>query len=63
MKVVRRIADLHLGTADVGLVPTKGALHDGHRTEVIERKFMGDRDRIRRWATQQALDMVRKRLI
>jgi competence/damage-inducible protein CinA-like protein len=39
------------------------ALHDGDRTEVIERKFMGDRDRIRRWAAQQALDMVRRRLI
>jgi nicotinamide-nucleotide amidase len=39
------------------------ALHDGHRTEVVERKFMGDRDHIRRWAAQQALDMVRKHLI
>jgi nicotinamide-nucleotide amidase len=38
------------------------ALADGKNTEVVERKFLGDRDRIRQWATQQALDMVRRKL-
>ncbi|HEX9120329.1 MAG TPA: competence/damage-inducible protein A [Terriglobales bacterium] len=45
----------------VGLVYV--AVADGKRTEVVERKFSGDRDRIRWWATQQALDMVRRRLM
>ena len=39
------------------------ALADGSHTEVVERKFPGDRDRIRQWATQQALDMVRRKLM
>ena len=39
------------------------ALADGKNTEVVERKFPGDRDRIRHWATQQALDMVRRKLM
>jgi nicotinamide-nucleotide amidase len=33
------------------------------KTEVLERKFPGDRERIRLFATQQALDMVRRKLI
>jgi nicotinamide-nucleotide amidase len=32
-------------------------------TEVIERKFPGDRKRIRWFASQQALDMVRRKLM
>jgi hypothetical protein len=30
---------------------------------VVERKFPGDRKRIRRFASQQALDMVRRKLM
>ncbi len=45
----------------VGLVYV--GLSDESKTEVVERKFPGDRDRIRHWATQQALDLVRRRLM
>jgi nicotinamide-nucleotide amidase len=45
----------------VGLVYI--ALADNLKTEVNERRFPGDRERIRHWATQQALDMIRRRLI
>ena len=31
--------------------------------EIVERNFMGDRNRIRQWASQQALDMIRRKLI
>lgn len=39
------------------------AVTDGTHTDVIEKKFPGDRDRIRFWASQQALDMIRRKLI
>jgi nicotinamide-nucleotide amidase len=39
------------------------ALSDSNETKVEERRFPGDRERIRHWATQQALDMIRRRLI
>jgi nicotinamide-nucleotide amidase len=45
----------------VGLVYV--GLSDESKMEVVERKFPGDRDRIRHWATQQALDLVRRRLM
>jgi len=38
------------------------AIADGNSADVIERRFPGDRDLIRQWATTQALDMVRRRL-
>jgi len=38
------------------------ALSDEHKTESLERTFRGDRDRVRQWATQQALDLIRRRL-
>ena len=38
------------------------ALSDAQKTECIECNFRGDRQRIREWASQQALDLVRRRL-
>ena len=48
-------------TKPVGMVCI--AFSDGNRTESIDRIFRGDRQRIREWASQQALDMVRRRLM
>jgi nicotinamide-nucleotide amidase len=45
----------------VGLVFV--GVSDGKRTEVVERQFPGDRERIRLFATQQALDLVRRFLM
>jgi nicotinamide-nucleotide amidase len=39
------------------------ALADGIKTEIVERRFPGDRERIRYWATTQALDMLRRKLM
>jgi nicotinamide-nucleotide amidase len=44
----------------IGLVHI--AISDAQKTESIERVFPGDRDRIRLLATQQALDLIRRRL-
>ncbi|HLJ89877.1 MAG TPA: competence/damage-inducible protein A [Candidatus Angelobacter sp.] len=39
------------------------AVADDSSTEVVERQYPGDRDRIRNWAAQQALDMIRRKLM
>lgn len=48
-------------TKPVGLVYF--AVSDAHKTDSYNRTFRGDRDRVRQWAAQQALDLVRKRLM
>ena len=45
----------------VGLVYL--AVSDGKTTDVLEKRFTGDRGRIRSYAAQTALDMVRRRLM
>jgi nicotinamide-nucleotide amidase len=44
----------------VGLVHI--ALSDATKTESIEKHFRGDRQRVRDWTSQQALDLLRRRL-
>ena len=45
----------------VGLVYI--AVTDAQGTDAIDRTFRGDRQRIREWAAQQALDLIRRRLM
>jgi nicotinamide-nucleotide amidase len=71
---IRRHTGATLGLGITGIAgPTGGseakpvglvyiAVSDAHKTESIEKTFRGDRQRIREWATQQALDLVRRRL-
>jgi nicotinamide-nucleotide amidase len=47
-------------TKPVGLVHI--VLSDGEKTDHVERTIQGDRERVRQWATQQALDLIRRRL-
>jgi nicotinamide-nucleotide amidase len=51
------------GTAEkpVGLVYI--GVSDGETTDVVERRFSGDRSRIRAYAAQTALDLVRRKLM
>ena len=72
---IRRHSGATLGLGITGVAgPTGGtdakpvglvfhALASDGKTEVVERTFAGDRKRIRRFASQQALDMVRRKLM
>ncbi len=39
------------------------AVSDAQKTDTFERTFRGNRDRVRQWASQQALDLVRRKLM
>lgn len=39
------------------------AVTNGHKHEVVQRRFFGDRERVRRWTSQLALDLVRRMLM
>jgi nicotinamide-nucleotide amidase len=39
------------------------AVSTAHKHDVAQRRFFGDRERVRRWASQMALDMVRRMLM
>ncbi len=69
---IREICSADIGLGITGIAgPTGGteekpvgtvwiAVSDGKNHEAVQRRFPGDRERIRRWASQQALDLVRR---
>jgi nicotinamide-nucleotide amidase len=71
---IRRKTGATLGLGVTGIAgPTGGteakpvglvyiAISDDQKTDSIEKNFRGDRERIRQWAAQQALDLVRRKL-
>ncbi len=72
---IREICNADIGVGITGIAgPTGGteekpvglvwvAVTDGTKHEAIQHRFPGDRERIRRWASQQALDLVRRILM
>ena len=72
---IREICNADIGVGVTGIAGPGGgteekpvglvfvAVSDGHKNEVVQRRFFGDRERVRRWASQQALDMVRRMLM
>lgn len=72
---IRERCDTTLGVGVTGIAgPTGGTeekpvglvyigVSDGKSTEVVERRFSGDRNRIRSYAAQTALDLIRRKLM
>ncbi|MGC2164141.1 MAG: competence/damage-inducible protein A [Silvibacterium sp.] len=72
---IRERCDTTLGVGVTGIAgPTGGTaekpvglvyigVSDGKKTDVVERRFTGDRERIRSYAAQTALDLVRRKLM
>jgi nicotinamide-nucleotide amidase len=72
---IREICNADIGLGVTGIAGPGGgseekpvglvyfAVTDGNKHEVVQRRFPGDRERIRRWAAQQALDLVRRMLM
>jgi nicotinamide-nucleotide amidase len=72
---IRERCDTTLGVGVTGIAgPTGGteekpvglvyiSVSDGKKTDVLEKRFMGDRERIRSYAAQTALDLVRRKLM
>ena len=72
---IREICNADIGVGVTGIAGPGGgteekpvglvfvAVTNGHRHEVVQRRFFGDRERVRRWASQLALDQVRRLLM
>jgi nicotinamide-nucleotide amidase len=72
---IREICNADIGVGVTGIAGPGGgsdekpvglvfvAVTNGHRHEVVQRRFFGDRERVRRWASQLALDQVRRMLM
>ncbi len=72
---IRKRTAATLGIAVTGIAgPTGGTdekpvgrvyfgISDAQKTDTFERTFRGSRDRVRQWATQQALDLIRRKLM
>ncbi|MGC2109152.1 MAG: competence/damage-inducible protein A [Candidatus Korobacteraceae bacterium] len=72
---IREICNADIGVGVTGIAGPGGgtdekpvglvfvAVTNGTKHDVVQRRYFGDRERVRRWASQQALDMVRRMLM